>query len=719
MIKKLSNKKRLITSALPYVNNEPHLGNIIGCVLSADVFARFSRSKEYETLYICGTDEYGTATEHKAVEQNTTPAEICNHYHKIHKKIYSDFNISFDAFGRTSDPEHTEVVQSMFVDVQKNGYIVEKETEQFYSEKLQKFLADRFIKGICPKCGFIEARGDQCDGCGELLDPTELIEPRSSLDDSVPELRKTKHMFLDLSKISPKLEAFQESVMKKGLWPVNAETTTKSWMERGLEPRAITRDLKWGVPVLQVGYENKVFYVWFDAPLGYISITKKAFPNDWKKWWQSPEDTELYQFMAKDNIPFHSVIFPATLIASGCDWTKIHHLNSTEYLTYEGDKFSKSHNTGVFGSDVANSGIDVDLWRFYLLFNRPEKQDTSFVWADFFEKVNSEFIDNVGNLVHRSLTYCQKNFESTCPDAPFKEEHKTFIELVKKLESEAEHFFEKVKMRDALRSILAISRAGNKFFQDREPWVKIKTDKDDVAATVRVLIHLVKDLAIMFEPFMPQTSMRMNSFLNISNLKWDKLGDFDSLNGKKINQPEILHVKLDIKLAEEFKKKFGNADEDPWKQASIKVGKILSVEKHPNAEHLYVESIDLGEEKPRTIVSALVKYFDKAELVGKLVLTVCNLPKVEFAGILSEGMVLCAIKKKKCEIVEIENGNPGDIVVRGDDVTNKSESESIDIDIFKKINLRTKEGVVNCDDIPLKVNGATIETRLVKNSKIS
>ena len=700
------------------MNNEPHLGNIIGCVLSADVFARFSRSKGYETLYVCGTDEYGTATEHKAAEQNTTPEEICNHYHEIHKKIYSDFQISFDAFGRTSDEEHTGVVQSLYADIEKNGYVIEKESEQFYSEKLDKFLADRFIKGTCPKCKFEEARGDQCDGCGVLLDATELINPRSSMDGSVPVLKKTKHMYLDLTKIFDKLKDFQNNTMDNGFWPVNAETTTKSWMDRGLEPRAITRDLKWGVPVPVKGYEDKVFYVWFDAPLGYISITKKAFPQDWEKWWKSPEDTELYQFMAKDNIPFHSVIFPSTQLASEKNWTKIHHLNSTEYLTYEGDKFSKSHNKGVFGSDVAKSGIQIDLWRFYLLFNRPEKQDTSFVWTDFFEKVNSEFIDNVGNLIHRSLTYCLKNFEGKCPDVEYSNEHKTFIEDVKKQTIESEEAFEKVKMRDALRSILAISRSGNKFFQDQEPWVKIKTDKNEVAGTVAVLVHLVKDLAILLEPFMPQTSSRIFSFLNIPILTWKDLSNYEMLAGNELSEPEILFSKLDPKLCEDFKRKFGSVDDDPWRKAVLKVGKIISVEPHPEADHLYIEKIDCGEGQERTVVSALVKYYEKEDILGKSVLTVCNLPKAEFAGVVSEAMILCAIKKKKCEIVEIEDAQPGDRVLRGDEEEAAIGTE-IEFENFKKINLRTKEGLVNCDEVPLLVNGKEIKTKTVLNSKIS
>ena len=421
-------KKKLITSALPYVNNEPHLGNIIGCVLSADVYARYCRQKGYETLYICGNDEYGTATETKAREEGLTPREICNKYHEIHKNIYKHFNISFDAFGRTTTEEQTDVVQNIFKKILANGYFVEKETNQYYSESQGKFLADRLINGTCPKCGYEDARGDQCDGCSSLLEPTDLINAKSVADGKPLILKKTKNLYLDLPKLTEKLKNFQDITIKSGFWTNNAETTTYAWMKRGLEPRAITRDLKWGISVPKEGYENKVFYVWFDAPIGYISITKKAFPEDWERWWKSPENTELYQFMAKDNIPFHSVIFPATQIATDDKWTKVFHLDSTEYLNYEETKFSKSRSIGVFGTDVIKTNIDVDLWRFYLLINRPEKNDSAFTWQEFFDKANNEFIDNIGNLVNRTLVYCNKNFEGQLNKVSYTQEQKNFIE---------------------------------------------------------------------------------------------------------------------------------------------------------------------------------------------------------------------------------------------------------------------------------------------------
>ncbi len=712
-------KKKLITSALPYVNNEPHLGNIIGCVLSADAFARYCRLKGYETLYVCGNDEYGTATETKAREEGLTPREICDKYHEIHKKVYKYFNISFDIFGRTSDEEHTEIVQDIFRQTHDNGCLMAIESEQYYSESLGKFLADRLIRGICPKCGYEDAGGDQCDGCGALLNPTDLIEPRCAVDGKQLSLRKTENLYLDLPVLSKRLEEFQEKVIEEGFWPNNAATTTRAWMKRGLEPRAITRDLKWGIPVPEKGFEDKVFYVWFDAPIGYISITRKGLPDTWKDWWKSPDDTELYQFMAKDNIPFHSVIFPATLLATEDKWTMVYHLNSTEYLNYEDTKFSKSRNIGVFGTDVINSKIDADLWRFYLLANRPEKNDTVFLWQDFFDKINNEFLDNIGNLVNRTLVYCTNNFDGKLSKAIYTSEQEEFIGKIRELEDKVSASLEKVGLREAVRLIMLIGKAGNKFFQDQAPWVKIKENRDEVQGTVNILVHLIKDIAIMFAPFIPTTSDRILKMLGTENLSWNSLGDFEELIDRKIGKPEILFRKLDTKLVEGFRKQFDGVEKvDPWANIELKVGKVLEIEKHPIAEHLYIEKIDIGEEQPRTIVSGLVKYFQPEEVLGKQVLVVSNLKPAELNGVLSEGMLLCASKKKKMEIVSTEGMKIGSIVHKKDETPDSCKKE-ISIEKFKAAGIRTKNGMIQCEETDLLVDNQPLKTQIVLNSKIS
>ncbi len=332
-------ERRLITSALPYVNNIPHLGNLIQ-VLSADVFARYCRLAGYETLYICGTDEYGTATETKALEEGITPRELCDRYHAVHRDIYAWFNIAFDHFGRTSVPVHTETTQHIFLKLHENGYITQHVLRQPYCENDQRFLADRYVLGTCPHCGYPDARGDQCENCGKLLDPTELIEPRCSVCGTKPVIRETTHLFIDLLALLPKLRNWIESAAEKGFWARNAVQMTYAWMRDGLKERAITRDLKWGIPVPLDGFRNKVFYVWFDACIGYISITAEHTPNDWKSWWYAPESVKLFQFIGKDNIPFHTVIFPSSLLGTGENWTTLYHMSSTEYLNYEGGKFS-------------------------------------------------------------------------------------------------------------------------------------------------------------------------------------------------------------------------------------------------------------------------------------------------------------------------------------------------------------------------------------------
>ncbi len=400
-------KRRLVTSALPYVNNVPHLGNLIQ-VLSADVFSRACRLLGYDTLYVCGTDEYGTATETRAQEEGVSPAELCSRYHEIHRQVYDWFQVSFDKFGRTSTEQQTRIVQQLFKDLDANGYIAEQEIEQLFCDSCSRFLADRFVRGVCPHCGYADARGDQCENCGKLLDPTDLKEPRCSTCGQTPHPKRTKHLYIDLPAIRPKLETWIKKASKEGFWANNAIQMTQAWIRDGLKPRAITRDLKWGIPVPKPGYENKVFYVWFDAPIGYISITaalgeEKGF--DYADWWKNPDNVDLFQFIGKDNIPFHTVIFPSTLLASGKQWTMLHHMSSTEYLNYEAGKFSKSKGIGVFGTDAMETGIPSDVWRFYIFYNRPEKSDYIFTWNDFLEKINGELIGNLGNLVNRTLAF--------------------------------------------------------------------------------------------------------------------------------------------------------------------------------------------------------------------------------------------------------------------------------------------------------------------------
>ncbi|MCI6673543.1 MAG: methionine--tRNA ligase [Spirochaetaceae bacterium] len=666
-------KKRLITSALPYVNNVPHLGNLLQ-VLSADVFARFCRSKGYETLYVCGTDEYGTATETRALQEHMSPRELCDHYHAIHKEIYQWFNISFDYFGRTSTPKQTEIVQHIFKQVYDAGYITVHEEEQLYCPHCGRFLADRFVTGTCPHCGYEKARGDQCEHCGTLLDPTELKDPKCSVCGTTPVLKKTKHLYLDLPKALPMLEKWMDKASVEGFWANNAIQITKSWIRDGLKDRAITRDLKWGIPVPLEGFEDKVFYVWFDACIGYVSISAYATER-WRDWWFDPEHTELFQFIGKDNIPFHTVIFPSTQLATGDNWTMLHHMSSTEYLNYEGGKFSKSQGIGIFGNDVESTGIPADVWRFYLYYNRPETSDFTFTWADFQEKVNKELIGNLSNLVNRTVTFTKKVAAGCLEAGPVDEE---FRKLALQYEEKIDALMERADEREALRTILALSSAGNKMFQDAEPWKTKETDMEATRKVLRTLCGLIKDLAVLVEPFMPATSAKLLGFFGIGKRTWKELGNWDG--EIRIGDVELLFQRLEDDRVAALRERFSGSQKereekareaapkqeqkkqkegankhnmgalDPnlsiaenfQKHVILKVAEITNVEKHPEGDKLYILTLNDGSPNPRTIVSSIVPFYKADELQGRHIVLVSNLKPANFRGVKSYGMLLAA-----------------------------------------------------------------------------
>jgi methionyl-tRNA synthetase len=539
-------KRRLITSALPYVNNVPHLGNLIQ-VLSADVFARFCRLRGYDTLYICGTDEYGTATETKALEEGVSPRELCDRFFVVHRDIYAWFGIAFDKFGRTSAPEHTEITQSIFLDLDKKGYIQQQTIEQLHCDSCGRFLADRYVRGVCPSCGYEGARGDQCENCGKLLEPTELKNPQCSTCGSTPHLKQTTHLYIDLPKLKNKLEPWLDKASTQGFWAKNAVQMTQAWLRDGLKPRAITRDLKWGIPVPKKGFENKVFYVWFDACIGYVSMTaglgaQRGF--DWKSWWQNPDEVELFQFIGKDNIPFHTVIFPSSQLGTGRNWTMLHHMSSSEYLNYEAGKFSKSKGIGVFGTDVMETGIPADVWRFYIFWNRPETSDYTFTWADFYEKVNGELIGNLGNLANRTLSFVARFYGGKIPQAKADE---VFWKRAGEIESEVAASLERADLRDALREVFQLSDLANKRFQDAEPWKTRTTDPDKAASLLSDLCYVLKDLAIMIQPFMPEAAKTLASQLGFEigrdGMDWSALGKLEGL--KDVQGTGLLFKKLE------------------------------------------------------------------------------------------------------------------------------------------------------------------------------
>ena len=731
-------KKRLITSALPYVNNIPHLGNLIQ-VLSADVFARFCRLRGYETLYVCGTDEYGTATETKALEEEITPRELCDRYFVIHRDIYDWFRISFDKFGRTSTPEQTAVTQDIFNKLDAAGFIEEEETSQLFCEACSRFLADRYVRGECPVCGYSEARGDQCEECGKLLDPTELVAPRCGVCGSTPVPRNTKHLYIDLPGILPVLEKWMAEASVKGFWANNAVAMTKSWIRDGLKKRCITRDLKWGIPVPKAGYEDKVFYVWFDAPIGYISITA-THTKDWEYWWKNRQEVELFQFIGKDNIPFHTVIFPSSLLGSGEPWTMLHHMSSTEYLNYEGGKFSKSKGIGVFGNDVMDTGIPADVWRFYIFYNRPEKSDALFMWKDFQEKVNGELIGNLANLVNRTLSFVHRFYEGRLPEGP---SDSALWTEVRAIEAEITAHLERAELRDAFRKTFQLSSLGNKAFQDGEPWKKRTEAPSEAAGLIRDLTYLVRDLAVLISPYIPATAEKIGRFMGIEILSWETLGLPEGIDS--ITMPEILFTRLEDKDIEEFKQRFSGSQKErrmekeakekaqaepvmphQWlsQKVDLRVALITGVERHPAADKLYIEELDCGFEK-RQIVSGLVPHYKAEELLGKHIILVANLKPAKLRGTESKGMLLAADDGKgTVEVLDVPASLGAKVLIEGAQENTPGEGSyipllpEIDIDTFFSVPITVKDYTVFIGEKPLKVEGRTVTTRKVREGTV-
>ncbi|KAI9314082.1 tRNA synthetases class I (M)-domain-containing protein [Dichotomocladium elegans] len=533
----------LITSALPYVNNIPHLGNIIGSTLSADCWARYCRARGYNTLLICGTDEYGTATETKALEEKVTCQELCDKYNAIHRKVYEWFDLAFDYFGRTTTPKQTKITQEIFNQVHANGFTSQATMTQLFCEKCQRFLADRYVEGVCPNCKYHDARGDQCDACGRLLNATELEEPRCKLDGTRPITKDSSHIFLDLDRLQPEIEAFNERVNAGGKWSANGIHITQSWLKEGLKPRCITRDLKWGTPVPLKGFENKVFYVWFDACIGYPSITAN-YTDEWEKWWKNPENVKLYQFMGKDNVPFHSVVFPGSQLASRDNWTMVHHINTCEYLNYEGGKFSKSRNIGVFGTNAEETGIPPSVWRYYLLSSRPETSDSMFTWNEFITKNNSELLNNLGNFVNRIIKFAIAKYGGVIPEADLSgESEMALIKDVNELLGQYVEAMEGVKLRHGLALAMAISARGNQYLQDSNVSNALFTEqRGKCDAVVNAAINLVYLLSALIYPFMPATSESISRQINAPLRNIPDSFTCDLLAGHKLNGAAYLRT---------------------------------------------------------------------------------------------------------------------------------------------------------------------------------
>lgn len=561
--------KILVTSALPYINGVPHLGHMVGCLLPSDVYARYMRMMGNEVLYVVGTDEHGTTSEVGALKAGMDVQAYCDMNHDRHYRTCKDFELSFDYFGRTSSEQNKEMTYHIFEQLDKNGFIEERTVKQIYSVDDKMFLADRYITGTCPHCGYDKARGDQCENCTKVLEPTDLIDARSTISGSKNlEVRETKHLFLNLPKIEPKLREWLKT--KEAFWPEVAYSIAQKWIKEGLQPRCITRDLKWGFPVNKAGFEDKVFYVWFDAPIGYIGITKqwsdeKPEERNWKDWWYGAKDVRHVEFMAKDNVPYHSITFPATLLGTGEPWTQVDYLKGFSYLTYEGGKFSKSEQRGIFAEDAVKE-FPADYWRYWLMSNVPESSDTSFSFDLFAAVVNKDLNGVLGNFVSRVLKMTSSKIGNEVPAGG--ELTSVENELIANLQQHTDDYFKymnELEFRKALNELRAIWVEGNNYISVTEPWAVIKTDAERAAAILRVCINLIRIFAILSAPIMPDVAAKMLAKLHLDAKDMPTLKGFNiakEITAVKAGQPfevgDMLFERIAPEKVEELKQKYGS-----------------------------------------------------------------------------------------------------------------------------------------------------------------
>ena len=561
--------KILITSALPYVNGVPHLGHLVGCLLPSDVYARYMRMMGHEVLYVCGTDEHGTPSEVGAAKEGMDVADYCLKYHNRHKEAYDAFNLSFDYFGRTSSEQNREITYHIFEQLDKNGLIEEESIKQIFSIDDNRFLPDRYVTGTCPHCGYDKARGDQCENCTKVLDPTELINPRSTISGSTNlEVRETKHLFLNLPKLEKQLAEWVKS--KEPFWPDVAYSIAQKWLKEGLRPRCITRDLKWGFPVPKKGFEDKVFYVWFDAPIGYLGITKqwadeKPGERNWKDWWLDAKDVYYVQFMGKDNVPFHSISFPATLLGTGENWTKVDYLKGMSYLTFEGGKFSKSEQRGVFAEDAVKE-FPADYWRYWLISNAPEASDSSFTFDLFAGVVNKDLNGVLGNFVSRVkiMTASKIGAEVPAGGEMTEVEEKLIADLQEKADNYCK-YMEGLEFKKAMNELRAIWVDGNNYISVTEPWTVIKTDPARAAAILRVCLNLIRIYALLSAPVMPETSAKILAKFGLNAADMPVLKGFNAAKeiealqpGHKFEVGDALFERIAPEKTEELKAKYGS-----------------------------------------------------------------------------------------------------------------------------------------------------------------
>ena len=655
-----THKRTTVTAALPYANGGVHIGHLAGVYIPADIYVRFLRLKGQEVAFICGSDEHGVPITIRAKKENITPQDVVDRYHALIKDSFEQFGISFDIYSRTTSETHKKVASDFFKKLLEDGKLEEGETEQLYDEEAHQFLADRYITGECPHCHHEGAYGDQCEHCGRDLSPTELINPTSAISGSRPILRKTKNWYLPLNLYQDWLKEWILEGHKE--WRPNVYGQCKSWLDLDLQPRAMTRDLNWGIPVPVEGAEGKVLYVWFDAPIGYISNTQELYPNDWKKWWQDPE-TRLVHFIGKDNIVFHCIIFPSMLKAHG-DYILPENVPANEFLNLEDNKISTSRNWAIWLHEYLQELPNKqDVLRYVLTANAPETKDNNFTWKDFQERNNSELVAVYGNFVNRALQLTKKYFNGVVPACgELLDIDKEVFNELKGVKEKVEGLLNNYKFRDAQREVMNIARIGNKYMTDCEPWKIWKTNPERVQTVLYVCLQLVANLAIAFEPFLPFSSEKLRKLIKLNEAKWEQLGNTNILTeGWELAEPELLFEKIEDEVIEAQLKKLDDikkANEaanykakpikpvvsyDDFEKLDIRVGKIITCERVKKANKLLKFTLDDGSGKERTIVSGIAKFYNPEDLVGKSVCFIANFKPRKLMGVTSEGMILSAV----------------------------------------------------------------------------
>lgn len=653
-------KRTLVTTALPYANGPVHIGHLAGVYVPADIYVRFLRLKGKDVLFIGGSDEHGVPITLRARKEGVTPQDIVDRYHQLIKESFERFGIKFDVYSRTTSDIHRETASEFFKTLYEKGVFIEQESEQFYDPEAEQFLADRYITGECPHCHKEGAYGDQCEACGTSLNATDLINPQSTISGAKPVMKKTKHWYLPLDRY----ESFLKEWILEGHkeWKANVYGQCKSWLDMGLQPRAVSRDLNWGIPVPVEGAEGKVLYVWFDAPIGYISNTKEILPDSWETWWKD-EDTRMLHFIGKDNIVFHCIVFPTMLKAEG-SYILPDNVPANEFLNLEGNKISTSRNWAVWLHEYLDEFPGKqDVLRYVLTANAPETKDNDFTWKDFQKRNNNELVAILGNFVNRSLVLTHKYFDGVVPTVDnLPEEDQKVLDEVVEYKEKVSQLMETFHIRDAQREAMNIARLGNKYLAESEPWKVWKSDPERVKEIMYVSLQITADLVIAFEPFLPFTAEKLAKMINLPEEKiaWDHLGDRELLPaGHKIEKAELLFEKIEddvieaqldklrksreeaVKAAAKPEPLLDYTDFDSFMKMDLRVGTVLECFKVPKTDKLLQFTIDDGFKK-RTIVSGIAEYYKPEELVGKQVCFIANLPPRKLRGVVSEGMILSA-----------------------------------------------------------------------------